>query len=41
MLHLEASSDFMAITWGIQVREKNELESSNKKQVKNQETHIT
>jgi hypothetical protein len=41
MLHLEASSNFTAITWGIQVREKNESESSNKEQVKNQETHIT
>jgi hypothetical protein len=41
MLHLETLSDFTAITWGIQVRERNESESSNKEQVKNQETHIT
>ncbi len=41
MLCLEASSNFMAITWGIQVREKNESMSSNKKHVKNQEAHIT
>ncbi len=40
MLDLEASSNFMAIGWGIQVFEINELESSDKEHVRNQETHI-
>ncbi len=39
MLRLEALSDFMAIGWGIQVCERNALENSDKKQVKNQEAH--
>jgi hypothetical protein len=38
---LETLSDFMAIGWGIHVRERNELESLDKEQVKNQEAHIT
>ncbi len=41
MLHLEALSNFTAISWGIQVHERNESESSNKEQMKNHEAHIT
>jgi hypothetical protein len=40
MLHLEAPFNFTTIGWGIQVHEKNESESSDKEQVKNQEVHI-
>jgi hypothetical protein len=41
MLSLEAPFDFTATNWGIQVRERNEFESFDKEQVKNQEVHIT
>ncbi len=41
MLSLEAPFDFAATSWGIQVCERNEFESFDKEQVKNQEVHIT
>ncbi len=40
MLSLEASSNFVATSQGIQVCERNESKSFDKEQVKNQEAHI-
>ncbi len=41
MLSLEATLDFTATGWGIQVHERNELDRLNREHVKNQKTHIT